>query len=248
MAIVRGRPYKRGVLPSQGESQGYAAVRLLWIIKNQGPALLKKTPSKRRETWQHFRCCSIFATQSTPLPTTAWAGERGASVRKGSCGPCPSQYQPTEPGAGPCRGQRPQLFPLQESLLTKLKTQPFVCRALYGFNLACPPKVSNSAPLAGGKNYSDQESPLAFLKITLQGDSRTLAPPSLISSHLGSKQLYSIKSCPGMDPEAMGQPVMDQNLWNHDTKRNTFLELIILGIGYLNKKKKRLINTKSCTV
>lgn len=97
-------------------------------------------------------------------------------------------------------------------LLTKLKTQPFVCRALYGFNLACPPKVSNSAPLAGGKNYSDQESPLAFLKITLQGDSRTLAPSSLISSHLGSKQLYSIKSCPGMDPEAMGQPVMDQNL------------------------------------
>lgn len=46
MTIVGGRPYKRGVLPSQVESQGYAAVRLLWIIKNQGPALLKKTPSK----------------------------------------------------------------------------------------------------------------------------------------------------------------------------------------------------------
>lgn len=157
-------------------------------------------------------CWSIFATQSTPLPTPPWAGKPGASVRKGSCGPCPSQYQPTEPGAGPCRGQRPQLFPLQESLLTRLKTQPFVGRTLYGFNLARPPKVPNSAPLAGGKNYSDQESPLALLKITLQGDSRTLAPSSLISSHLGSEQLYSVKSCPSMDPEAMGQPVMDQNL------------------------------------
>lgn len=38
-----------------------------------------------------------------------------------------------------------------------------------------------------------------------------------------------------MDPEALSQPVMDQNLWSHDTKRNTFLELIILGVAYLNK-------------
>lgn len=156
-----GRPSKRGGLPRQVESQGYAAARLRWIIKNQGPESLKKKPSKRRETRQHFRCCSIFASKSTPLPIPPWAGEPGASVSKGSC---PSQYQSTEAGAWPCRGQRPQLFRLQKSLLTRLKTQQFVRRALYGFNLACPPKGPNSALLAGGKNYSEQESPLALWK------------------------------------------------------------------------------------